>query len=153
MYIKYLSDVGRIFLAMIDRHFPKGTPLGKIFNRNTIRLSYRTGRNLKRHIDGHNRALLQKKPEDRKACNCRGICDFQGRCRESGVIYSGNVVDDNNNAMKYWGQTKNEVKKRVEQHRYSFSTPKKTLNRKGTLISIEQQIEEKKRDISIKYNT
>ena len=37
-----------------------------------------------------------------------------------------------------------EVKKRVEQHRYSFSTPKKVLNRKGTLVSIEEQIEEKK---------
>ena len=46
--------------------------------------------------------------------------------------------------MKYWGQTKNEVKKRVEQHKYSFSTPKKVLNRKGTLVSIQEQIEEKK---------
>ena len=95
-------------------------------------------------MDGHNRAKLQNKPEERKECNCRGECDFQGRCRECGVIYSANVVDSNNNKMKYWGQTKNEVKKRVEQHRYSFSTPKKVLNRKGTLVSIEEQIEEKK---------
>ena len=54
------------------------------------------------------------------------------------------MVETTSKAMKYWGQTKNEVKKRVEQHRYSFSTPKKVLNRKGTLVSIAEQIEEKK---------
>ena len=90
---------------------------------------------------------LQKKEGERKACNCRGVCDFQGKCQEGPVIYSAKVeeVDSNNNAMVYIGQTKNEVKKRVEQHRYTFTTPKKILNRKGKLVSIKEQIEEKKK--------
>ena len=53
-------------------------------------------------------------------------------------------MDKNNNTMHYYGQTKNAVKLRVQQHNYSFSTPKNILNRKGKLVSIQEQIEEKK---------
>ena len=58
--VRVSTDIGRIFLAMIDRHFPKGTQMGKLFNRSTNQLSKRTGRNLKRHLDSQNRAKLQK---------------------------------------------------------------------------------------------
>ena len=57
------TDVGRKFLSMVDRY--RNTPLGKILNRNYIRISYRTGKNVKRHIDSHNRAKLQKKEVER----------------------------------------------------------------------------------------
>ena len=34
------TNVGKCFLSLIDMHFPKSNPLHKIFNRNTLKLSY-----------------------------------------------------------------------------------------------------------------
>ena len=34
------TNVARDFLKLIDKHFPKTSPLHKIFNRNTIKVSY-----------------------------------------------------------------------------------------------------------------
>ena len=34
------TNVGKCFLSLIDKHFPKSNPLHKIFNRNTLKLSY-----------------------------------------------------------------------------------------------------------------
>ena len=34
------TNVGRIFLKLIKKHFPKGNSLNKIFNKNTVKVSY-----------------------------------------------------------------------------------------------------------------
>ena len=34
------TKVGKCFLTLIDKHFPKSNPLHRIFNRNTLKLSY-----------------------------------------------------------------------------------------------------------------
>jgi hypothetical protein len=41
------TDVGRQFLKLVDKCFPKGTKLHKIFNRNSLKVSYRTCPNMK----------------------------------------------------------------------------------------------------------
>ena len=53
------TNVGRIFLSLIDRHFGGDPELHKLFNRNNIKVSYRTGRNIKAKIDGHNNTKLR----------------------------------------------------------------------------------------------
>ena len=142
------TDITRLFFAMVDRHF-KGTLLGKIFNRNNLKVSYRTGRNFKAHLDGHNKSKLNgpKVGEVRK-CNCRQLCPLGGECGTKNVIYRADVkpVDANNNQIRtYFGQTTRPVKDRITEHKYSISTPKKVLSRgDGRVATIEDQIEEKK---------
>ena len=46
------TNVGKCFLALIDQHFPKSNPLHKIFNRNTLKLSYSCMSNVKTIISG-----------------------------------------------------------------------------------------------------
>ena len=41
------TNVGKCFLSLIDQHFPKSNPLHKIFNRNTLKLSYSCMSNVK----------------------------------------------------------------------------------------------------------
>ena len=48
------TKIGDQFLNLIDKHFPRGHPLRKIINRNTIKLSYRCMPNFKRKIAAHN---------------------------------------------------------------------------------------------------
>ena len=84
------TNVGAKFLALIDKHF-KGTPLGKYFNRKTIKVSYSCLPNLDAIISGHNKKLLKSTIEPQTAsaataaqnCNCRGglqNCPMNGNC-------------------------------------------------------------------------
>ena len=70
------TNLGRKFLNIIDRCFPKGHPLHKILNKHTLKLSYSCMPNIKSIISSHNKALLsdyqrsQTQKSD-KECNCR----------------------------------------------------------------------------------
>ena len=54
------TNVGKCFLSLIDKHFPKSNPLHKIFNRNTLKLSYSCMGNIKTIISNHNKAVISK---------------------------------------------------------------------------------------------
>jgi hypothetical protein len=58
-YSKNVStSVGQSFLKIIDEEFPADHPLHKIFNRNTVKISYSCMPNIKQTIDGHNKSTL-----------------------------------------------------------------------------------------------
>ena len=75
------TNIGHKFLSLIDKHFPKDHSLRKIFNRNTIKISYSCMNNTKQVIDNHNKRILHsshssytKDNKDgtrtNKTCNC-----------------------------------------------------------------------------------
>ena len=92
------TNVGKRFLSLIDHHFPKSNPLHKIFNRNTLKLSYSCMSNIKTTISSHNKAEISKSskpPEEGKSnCNCRNkhSCPMDGNCNESNIIYQAEVT-------------------------------------------------------------
>ena len=51
------TNIERAFISLIERSFPAGQKLRKIFNRNTIKLRYSCMPNVKQIIDGHNKAF------------------------------------------------------------------------------------------------
>ena len=53
-----------------EKNFPKTNSLSKIFNRNTVKISYSCTRNMKSIISGHNKQMLHPKPKT-NGCNCR----------------------------------------------------------------------------------
>ena len=52
------TNIGHRFLSLVDKHFHKDHKLRKIFNRNTIKISYSCMSNTKRIIDNHNKRIL-----------------------------------------------------------------------------------------------
>ena len=52
------TNIRHRFLALVDKHFPKDHKLRKIFNRNTIKISYSCMNNTKQIIDSHNKRIL-----------------------------------------------------------------------------------------------
>ena len=52
------KNVGKIFLNLIDKHFPPSNPLHKVFNRNNVKVSYSCMENMKSTISNHNHELL-----------------------------------------------------------------------------------------------
>ena len=125
------SNIGRAFLRLIDNCFPTGHKLRKIFNRNTLKLSYSCMPSVKQIIDGHNKTILKKEsqpPQDQaeKACNCRNKneCPLEGACLTKEIIYQATVVSDNSTET-YIGATSTEFKTRWRNHQVSFKSEKR----------------------------
>ena len=51
------TNIGHRFLALVDKHFPKDHKLRKIFNRNTIKISYSCMNNTKQVIYNYNKRI------------------------------------------------------------------------------------------------
>ena len=134
------TNVIKLFLSLIDKHFPKGHKLHKCFNRNTVKATYCTMSNMKDKIGNHNGKLLRKKdglPLDRNGnvkpcCQDQLNCPLQpDRCDQNNVVYQANVhavVNKTNSIqfssiqplMIYYGSTEKEFKVRCSSHKSSF---------------------------------
>ena len=65
-------NIGRIFLQLIDRHFPRHHNYRKLFNRNSIKICSSLHANMANVIRNHNTSLLKCPfPTDIKECICR----------------------------------------------------------------------------------
>ena len=120
------TNVGKQFLQLMDKHFPPGNPLNKIFNRNSVKMSYRCTPNLSRKISAHNSKMLNPKveQEDKKECNCRkkNECPVENKCLQEGVIYQATVQRGDNRTDTYIGLTATAFKDRWRNHKSSFKT-------------------------------
>ena len=95
------TNIGKKFLALVDRCFPRGHTLNKIFNRNTIKISYSCMSNVKQLIDSHNKRLLAAyspslESAKTKLCNCRK----KGECLTSGVVYQAKIRRKDNDKFE-----------------------------------------------------
>ena len=103
---------------------PPGNPLGKTFNRHTVKLSYSCMPNMGRLISKTNKPKL--KTDDTvaqpKTCNCNGRqCPVGGNCLESEVIYQAEVKRAiSGEVSTYIGLTQDTFKKRHNQHMSDF---------------------------------
>ena len=138
------TNIGHRFLTLVDKHFPKENKLRKIFNRNTINISYSCMNNTKQIIDNHNKRILNSSkhadkstdnPVDNKSCNCRqkNTCPLNGSCLQSSVIFQPTVKrNDNSSSETYIGLTENAFKTRYRNHTASF---RHTKHRNSTELS------------------
>ena len=121
------SNVGKCFLELIDRHFPKSNPLNKIFNRHTLKLSYSCMSNMEAIISGHNKSQLLK-PEainTQESCNCRqkNTCPMNNNCQTNTIIYQAEVSTKASKET-YVGLCDTEFKLRYNNYRCSFNHEK-----------------------------
>ena len=122
------TNIGKQFLALVDKHFPKTNPLHAIFNRNTMKLSYSCTMNVKAIIQAHNKKLLNKTKKAAKPphCNCqkrvKHLCPMPGKGNRFNVIYQATTREEN--PKKYIGSTKG-FKSRYSTHKVSFKNDSK----------------------------
>ena len=68
-----LTNIGKSFLTILDKHFPKSHRLHRIFNRNNVKISYSAMPNFASVINSHNKKIINDnivKPTT-QSCNCR----------------------------------------------------------------------------------
>ena len=113
------TDIGKQFLKLIEKHFPPHHRLHKIFNKNTIKISYSCTKNMNKIITGHNKKVLSKTSTNTNECNCRikQDCPLPGKCRQKSVIYKCTVSVPEKPDKVYIGLTEAEFKTRYASHK------------------------------------
>ena len=119
------TNIGKTFLKLIDKHFPRSSKLHKIFNRNTIKVSYSCTENMSMIIKKHNKKIINNKATPTTPpCNCRKKteCPLNGNCQQQCHLSSN-------------GQDKKQARKSF------FRTNRRTMETKKlrTQISIQRQ--------------
>ena len=120
------TNIGRIFIKLISKHFPPNHKFVKIFNKNTIKLSYSCMPNIRSKINGHNKKILQPKPaEPQKLCNClvKEDCPLNGLCLTSSILYQTTIKCSNSKykQKRYKGICEMTFNKRYANHKKSFN--------------------------------
>ena len=94
------TNIGKQFLELIDKHFPKNHILYPIANRKNIKISYSCTKNIGALISGHNNKILNEvnnSNEETKPCNCqvKALCPVKGDCQKEQVVYKARIKESN----------------------------------------------------------
>ena len=70
------TNVGKLFMRLIDKHFPRHHKFQKLFNRSNGNLSYSCMPGMKNVIQKDNSKIMEDpKPTNNKTCSCRQKSD------------------------------------------------------------------------------
>ena len=124
------TNIARSFLHLVDTHFPAGHKLHKIFNRNTVKVSYSCMNNVRSIITSHNTRIIRKSQTQVTSvdnCNCRNkeACPLQNKCMNKDIVYKATISTSNANDTKHYiGMTSSTFKERYRNHIKSFTHTK-----------------------------
>ena len=123
------TNIGKEFLNILRVHFPTQHPFHRLFNRNTVKLSYSCIMSMNSIIKAHNTKALKKndtnQTEQVKSCDCRDkqTCPVDNKCLTSNVVYKATVKYEDKE-QSYVGMTEYSFKTRYTQHKSSFKHSK-----------------------------
>ena len=121
------TNIARSFLHQVDIHFPAGHKLHKIFNRNTVKVSYSCMNNVRSIITNHNTRIIKKSQTQATSadnCNCRNkeACSLKNKCMNKDIVYKATISTSNKNDTKHYiGMTSSTFKERYRNHIKSFT--------------------------------
>ena len=97
------TSIRKIFLKLDKQHFPKHHKLDKIFNKNTLKLSYCCMKNMPSIIKQHNVNILSAESNEKRSCNCRNkeCCPLEGHCLRECMVYEAKVSTEDNFKLNY----------------------------------------------------
>ena len=136
----------------LDIHFPNSNKLHKIFNRNTVKISYCCTENLSSIIQTHNQKVTNVKITPRDQCNCknRNDCSLDGNCQTTDAIYKCFVSTIVNPDKIYLRTAVENFTKRYYNYKTSFKNREKENN--ATLSKYVWEVKDKyKERLSLKW--
>ena len=144
------TNVARRFLQLVSKHFPKASKLHKIFNRNTLKVSYSCMPNMASIISTNNR-MLCREPEPTRPCNCRAKdkCPLDGKCQTDCIVYKAVVTNNTTGASReYIGLTEPPFKQRYANHLTSIRHEK--YENSTELSKYVWELKRRQEDFSVK---
>ena len=97
------KSVEQIFLKLVKRHFPNENPPHKIFNKNSLKVSYSCMGNVASILSAHNRNTLYPKKRE-FSCNLRSRtdCSLDNKYLTPMIVYQADVRNDTNDEKKIY---------------------------------------------------
>ena len=132
------TNVGKKFLQLVDKHFPKGSKWRSLFNRSTVKISYCCSRNMAAYISGKNKKLLrdiQGEAKDERPCPsnddpCPLSGKYSDKCRTKSVVYQA-IISSEEKSWNYIGLTSRTFHDRWREHKNDM----RNKERPGTALS------------------
>ena len=123
------TNIGKTFLNLLEKLFPFYHCLHKIYNKNTMRISYSYVPNMAAILSRHNRSILASKSITvHSLCNCQCKTGYplNGKCHKKAIIYEASISTNGNNPPKcHYGCCKTEFKSRFSNHCQTFKSKQK----------------------------
>ena len=116
------TNIDKVFLKLVRKHFSRSHKLSKIFNLNTIKIGYSSIPNVKNLIKQHNSKILNKdRDKIQWPCNCRikESCPLNGKCPHQCMVYKAEG-STNTTYKEYYGASEEEFKSRYNNHTQTF---------------------------------
>ena len=103
--------VAKTFFQLINRHLPKSHRLLKIFNKNTVKVSYSCMQNMSKIYKGHNNKITFTSSNQLTLCNrwVKEKYPVDGRCQTMDTVYDCHVTRTTKNLL-WIGRKKMEEK-------------------------------------------
>ena len=120
------TNIGRIFIKLISKHFPPNQKFVKIFNKNTKKLSYSWMTNIRSKANGDHKKIMPPKPtEPHTLCNClvKEEYPLKGLCLTWSILYKATIKcrASNYEQERYKGISETTIKRRYATHKKSFN--------------------------------
>ena len=123
-----ITNIGKIFLNLIKKSTFRLiiNQFHKLFNKDTVKISYSCKWNIKTIINSHNsKILFPKKSTEQRTCNCwnKGTCPLEQKCLTTNIVYKAKGTSSNWNDQEkvYFGSCETTFKKRFSNHKKSFN--------------------------------
>ena len=125
------TNIGKNFLELLDKNFPRDHVLRSVMNRNCIKISYRCLPNMGSILAKHNSKILRQAasnpPHPPPKCNCqksiKDNCPVSGACNQAGAVYQTTVNSDAGRTVKTYVGLAKDFKKRYYKHKKSITEP------------------------------
>ena len=122
------TNVGKLFMRLIDKHFPSHHKFHKLFNHNNIKLSYSCMPSMKNVIQKHNSKIMEDpNPTNNKTCSCRqkSDCPLNQKCISECLVY--NAAAKTSTTKNYFGTCEKSFKRdiRITRHHLKINHGKK----------------------------
>ena len=150
------TNIGRIFLNMVKKHFPPHHKYRSLFNKNTVKLSYSCMENVENIIKKHNAKILKGSKMAEKInsenCNCRkkAECPLSGNCQNKCIVYKAEVKTSEQTKI-YYGVCETTFKKRFANHKKSFNFVK--YKNETTLSKYIWKLQDQNKQYQIAWST
>ena len=150
------TNIGKEFLKLLRTHFHSLHVFHKIFNKDTVKLSYSCTKNVASIISGHNKRIskqtVNQASQQQRACNCRNrdSCPLGNECLSSNIIYEATVTSLPEEGKKYYvGLCSTSFKDRLAVHKQHMNN--KAHRTKCELANHVWQMKDDGKAFSIKW--
>ena len=117
------TNLAKLFLSLLQKHFPRHHKYFKLFNKNNVKISYSCMPNMKSIIENHNANLLSKHTTPVAARSCRrrqkSECPLNNKCLSESLVYKVSQTPSQTNKY-YYGTCENFFKEQYNNHTRTF---------------------------------